>query len=1005
MSASISLQLEILDGAWKRLALTDKVLTPTVEEELGSAESRASATIHADDPAAAYLPDPDDEESVQANWRLYEHGVLVFAGLIDSVKRDLTSHTITIGGVQRGAELAHNNVGRRDFLGWPFPSLVRELTRRNVGQAPFATVTASSEALGTEAINAITGEPQKPLFWSIQYTGVRPSTFVTAATITVDLGEAMPVHAVRVIPEWWENKWYKWQLQTSGDGSLFVTKYDKSDAFPTGDRGTLVEFDDTSVRYVRVSVYASSDGYPRIAGILTYRNIVDIGASTTYTAPWIENDDSPNITTTGTVTQVVQDGAFNGDGTLRNSLVSRLDTGATMTHNFRGVSNAVFLTQADGDARIEVSVDNVSQGQVYIPANSSQFKAFETTGLAAGNHTLKVSATAGRPQVDYFSGEFESSYRTVEEDEPAIGYTGRWQTDYDPAYSSQSVRYGDAAEDGFLFPFHGNSIKMLSTKGTDAGIFEWYIDGASQGTVDLYNASRLTKQTVVSWTGSYGAHTFRVRATGTKNASATSTRINVDRLEGNWAHNLYLRSAHDTNLALLGRLSEMTNTFLRLNYDGTVDLLGAVGSDTGEIIREGENEGGTLIEATLEGDYSNTPNAILALGRGSDNQALRVLVQDKLAIRRAGRVKVAKIENRDAVDAYLLVRQAWQTLQDSKRPKRAYSVTYDASTGAVGAVSTSDLIRLYTPRLGLGAGDRYRIFSKNTSWTAEGKHVALRVANKRDRLSDLLTRATRDLSVTTDTPQGFKNVTQYGGNAENFVAETGGSTFRSAEIDFYIDEDSVILDAKLRMRIGKYRSYERETTSGGGSTSGAGGGQTSSSTSTPSGGGDTSGAGNHRHIIGGELGTPGAFTTYKWQGNGIQFNLPVNAVPGDSRIWTYMESESGTEHTHATPNHTHPGHTHAVVDHSHTTPNHTHTQTYDIFEEGSYPGAVSVLVDGVNVDSVIGGPFIATSTTSTFDASLTGVITIPGWHTLRFEAASGKGRITSYIICKSLQLQ
>ena len=237
------------------------------------------------------------------------------------------------------------------------------------------------------------------------------------------------------------------------------------------------------------------------------------------------------------------------------------------------------------------------------------------------------------------------------------------------------------------------------------------------------------------------------------------------------------------------------------------------------------------------------------------------------------------------------------------------------------------------------------------------------------------------------------------------MAETGGSTFRSAELDFFIDEDSVILDAKLRMKIGLYRSYERDTTSGGGSTSGAGGGQTSSTTATPSGGGSTSGEGDHRHVIGGHLGAAAGHTNRNWQGNGLQFNLPTSVVPGDNRIWTYMENESGTEHTHTTPDHTHPAHSHTVSDHDHTTPNHTHSQTYDIFEEGSLPGAVSVVVDGVNVDSVIGGPFTASAGADTFDVALTGVITQPGWHTIRFEAASGKGRITPYVIVKSLQLQ
>lgn len=118
-----------------------------------------------------------------------------------------------------------------------------------------------------------------------------------------------------------------------------------------------------------------------------------------------------------------------------------------------------------------------------------------------------------------------------------------------------------------------------------------------------------------------------------------------------------------------------------------------------------------------------------------------------------------------------------------------------------------DEVRLYSPRLRLTTGDRYRLLRKTTTYTPERpKEVVGEFANKRDRLSKLLTRATRDLSVVTNTPQGYRSVSQYGGSPENFAAESAGSTFRSADVNFHIGDESAILDAKLNFIITGYRA-------------------------------------------------------------------------------------------------------------------------------------------------------------------------------------------------------
>ena len=210
------------------------------------------------------------------------------------------------------------------------------------------------------------------------------------------------------------------------------------------------------------------------------------------------------------------------------------------------------------------------------------------------------------------------------------------------------------------------------------------------------------------------------------------------------------------------------------------------------------------------------------------------------------------------------------------------------------STEVGDEARLYSERLRLTTGDRYRLLRKTTKYAPDRpKEVTGEFANKRDRISELLTRATRDLSVTTSTPQGYRNTTQYGGNAENFKAETSGSTFRSAEVQFYIDDEAIILDVQLHFVITGYRAYVR-------------------------------------------LGV---------------------------------------------------------------------TDIYDIVQDTNPPGPVSVKLDDVDINALINGPFTITELGERRTASLTGLLKNPGWHTLRFETTSGKGRVTPYVLVRSLQLQ
>jgi len=86
--------------------------------------------------------------------------------------------------------------------------------------------------------------------------------------------------------------------------------------------------------------------------------------------------------------------------------------------------------------------------------------------------------------------------------------------------------------DRFRFVYAGYGFRLWARKAADLGIVEVLLDGASLGTVDLYNAApqasgpRLTKLDVP-----LGLHVVELKATNTKNASSTANTIVADAVE------------------------------------------------------------------------------------------------------------------------------------------------------------------------------------------------------------------------------------------------------------------------------------------------------------------------------------------------------------------------------------------------------------------------------------------------------------------------------------------
>ncbi|GGI45857.1 hypothetical protein GCM10008018_14220 [Paenibacillus marchantiophytorum] len=211
-------------------------------------------------------------------------------------------------------------------------------------------------------------------------------------------------------------------------------------------------------------------------------------------------------------------------------------TNAYFDIKFVGTQVKLVGGKAPGHGIAAVSLDGGAEVDADLYASSRQNTTawYTSPVLPYGEHTIKARVT-GRKNSSA-SGSFlslervEVLNRTVVEntvtgtDNHQFNYTGTWNV----GAESTSAATNDAYE----MKFTGKQIILIGTKAPGAGIAGITIDGGAEKMIDMYaSTSQSGANLFVSPILSSGAHTIKVRVTGTKNSQATGTAISVDRAE------------------------------------------------------------------------------------------------------------------------------------------------------------------------------------------------------------------------------------------------------------------------------------------------------------------------------------------------------------------------------------------------------------------------------------------------------------------------------------------
>ncbi len=121
-----------------------------------------------------------------------------------------------------------------------------------------------------------------------------------------------------------------------------------------------------------------------------------------------------------------------------------------------------------------------------------------------------------------------SPYTYFSDGDSRLSFTGSWGAETSSAAADGSFRYLNSP--GMItVKFNGTYLKWLATTGPRYGKAKVTVDGATSATVDLYSStSEYQKAVWTTGTLNPGVHTITIEWTGTKNAAASSYRVDVD---------------------------------------------------------------------------------------------------------------------------------------------------------------------------------------------------------------------------------------------------------------------------------------------------------------------------------------------------------------------------------------------------------------------------------------------------------------------------------------------
>lgn len=160
---------------------------------------------------------------------------------------------------------------------------------------------------------------------------------------------------------------------------------------------------------------------------------------------------------------------------------------------------------------------------------------WDTTSVANGAHTLAAVArdaagNIGSSQTVSVTVSNSSSTTRIEQDNPAVSYTGTWYTASDPTVSGGTATESTQPGATATLTFNGTQVSWIGYRcSCAAGIATVSVDGSAPVQVDTYSA--VTQPQAVVYTSPAlpaGTHTLSITVTGEYDRAGNTAYVVVD---------------------------------------------------------------------------------------------------------------------------------------------------------------------------------------------------------------------------------------------------------------------------------------------------------------------------------------------------------------------------------------------------------------------------------------------------------------------------------------------
>ncbi|MBS5937297.1 glycoside hydrolase N-terminal domain-containing protein [Clostridium sp.] len=148
---------------------------------------------------------------------------------------------------------------------------------------------------------------------------------------------------------------------------------------------------------------------------------------------------------------------------------------------------------------------------------------YSISAVIDGNET-KLSDSVGVKDLRNMAGY-------IDDQDPRITYVGSWGNWSEAVNHAGTVKYIETpnGNETAELTFVGTGIEVLVVTNADRGKYEVFIDGVSKGEVDTYSPSTVRKKVIYAINDlEKGKHTIKLRATATKNPSASKAKVELD---------------------------------------------------------------------------------------------------------------------------------------------------------------------------------------------------------------------------------------------------------------------------------------------------------------------------------------------------------------------------------------------------------------------------------------------------------------------------------------------